>query len=35
MRIMLIITFFIFRKQMNPKVEIWIFYMHNLQHKFV
>jgi hypothetical protein len=27
---MLIITFFIFRKQMNPKVQKWIFYMYNL-----
>jgi hypothetical protein len=32
---MLIIIFFIFRKQMNPKVEIWIFKMYNLQLKNV
>jgi hypothetical protein len=35
MYIMLIITFFIFLKQMNPKVEIWIFEMYNLQYYFI
>jgi hypothetical protein len=31
MYILLIITFFIFRKKMNRKVEIWISNMYNLQ----
>jgi hypothetical protein len=35
MCIMLIITFFIFLKQMNPKVEIWILYMYNLHYKYL
>jgi hypothetical protein len=35
MYIMLIIIIFIFRKQMNPKVEIWIFQMYNLQLKII